>query len=301
MENNSKPDWTTATNSAKISENSTMASERASKTADGFNSQSLVQMCATFCKCFGVTPPQFASDPIDELCDYVLAQTKSGKIDKVVIFNPDAIAEWCYYKYKNLLPNLEKFAPYVQPLCSVFPPKTPVCFATMYSGATPAQHGITKYTKPCLTIDTIFDALIRAGKKPCIVTVAEQSMDKLFRNRKMDYFAMENDQAVVAKAIALIGQDKYDFICVYNQEYDDIMHRTHPNSFLSKRALVHYNASFGAIAQAVATFWKKYDTMLGCATDHGTHREWYLLGQHGKNIPADMNICHFYGVIPAKK
>ena len=74
------------------------------------------------------------------------------------------------------------------------------------------------------------------------------------------------------------------------------MHRSHPKSFLSKRAIKHYNDNFEKIALCVKDNMKKYNTLLGCATDHGTHREWYLLGQHGKNIPKDMNIVHFYGV-----
>ena len=46
-------------------------------------------------------------------------------------------------------------------------PVTPVCFGTMYTGAQPAVHGIQKYEKPVIQIDTIFDALIRAGKMTC--------------------------------------------------------------------------------------------------------------------------------------
>ncbi len=39
---------------------------------------------------------------------------------------------------------------------------------TMYTGAQPAVHGITAYAKPVIKIDTIFDALIRAGKNPLL-------------------------------------------------------------------------------------------------------------------------------------
>jgi predicted AlkP superfamily pyrophosphatase or phosphodiesterase len=51
------------------------------------------------------------------------------------------------------------------PFSTVMPSVTPVCFGTMYTGAQPQVHGIQAYVKPVITIDTIFDAFIRNGKK----------------------------------------------------------------------------------------------------------------------------------------
>ena len=43
--------------------------------------------------------------------------------------------------------------------------------------------------KPVIKIDTIFDAPIRAGKKPLIVTSSHEcSMSKIYLERNMDYF-----------------------------------------------------------------------------------------------------------------
>ena len=44
---------------------------------------------------------------------------------------------------------------------TVMPSVTPVCFGTMYTGAQPEVHGIRRYEKPVIKIDTIFDVLIR--------------------------------------------------------------------------------------------------------------------------------------------
>ena len=52
------------------------------------------------------------------------------------------------------------------PLQTVMPSVTPVCFATMYTGAQPEVHGIQSYTKPVVKTDSVFDVLIRNGKKP---------------------------------------------------------------------------------------------------------------------------------------
>jgi hypothetical protein len=51
------------------------------------------------------------------------------------------------------------------------------------TGAQPQVHGIQKKEKPVLTCDTIFDALIRSGKKIAIVAVKGSSIDLIFRKR----------------------------------------------------------------------------------------------------------------------
>ena len=257
----------------------------------------ITHVAATICKCLFVDPPLQSEGCMDDLAARLQALA-DGAIDRVVVYNPDAIAAWAYRKYASKFDPIRNVCAIEQPMRSVIPPKTPVCFASMYSGASPAVHGIQRYTKPTLTIDTAFDALIRAGKKACIVTVAGQSMDRLFRNRDMDYDACKNDAAVIDRALERIAADEHDLICVYNQEYDDVMHVTHPNSLLARRALDHYAASFARLAGAIRTHWRTHNTVVGCATDHGTHREWYLLGNHGKDIPQDMQVMHLWGVIP---
>lgn len=66
---------------------------------------------------------------------------------------------------------------------TVMPSVTPVCFGTMYTGAQPEVHGIQKYEKPVIKIDTFFDALIRAGKKPVIVATPKCSLSNIYLER----------------------------------------------------------------------------------------------------------------------
>ncbi|NCA66590.1 MAG: hypothetical protein EOM87_00850 [Clostridia bacterium] len=263
-----------------------------------FNKIPLTRIAATLAEVMGISPPESSEKRIDALAEYIAKRTLTGKVDRVLVFNPDAIGQWIYEKYIEKFSPIIKYAPHVQPMLSVIPPKTPVCFASIYSGAEPSVHKIDRYTKPVLKIDTMFDALIRAGKKPCIISVANQSMDKIFKERDMAYYSLSYDGEVIEKALELIERDEYDFIAVYNQEYDDCMHRTHPQSKCSLAALDHYAANFERMAKAVMQYWGEHDTLLALITDHGVHREWFGLGQHGKNIPKDMNIAHFYGVIP---
>lgn len=257
---------------------------------------SLTDITKSLCNAINIPPPAYAKSSIGVLDEFVNEKTCGQGVDRMVIFNPDAIAEWITEKYSDILKDIVDSDLKVQML-SVVPPKTPVCFASIYTGATPAEHGIQHYEKRKIELDSFFDAIARGNKKGCIVTVANQSMDILFRDRNIDYFALANDKEVVCKAVQLINSKQYDIICVYNQEYDDMMHRTHPKSLLSKRALKHYNESYKLLQQAVENSYTNEKTLLATITDHGVHREWYLLGNHGKDIPQDMNILHFYKII----
>lgn len=263
-----------------------------------FNTTSLTKLIGSLCKVMGVEPPRYSEGIIDELVEYALSKTDGESVDRILMYNPDAIGQWTYEKYSDKFEPMRKYAPFELDMLTVFPPKTPVCFGSMYTGASPEVHGIQHYEKSLIKIDSIFDALIRAGKKPCIVAVKNSSLANIFNERKMDYFFEDYDNEVIAKTVELIKKDEYDFIVVYNQEFDDVMHRSHPNSKRSQKALDHHAQSFDILGRYVSECWKRHNTLLGCATDHGTHREWYLLGQHCKNIPEDMNIKHYYGVIP---
>ncbi len=256
----------------------------------------LTDIAKSLCNAIKIQPPTYATSNIDVLDNFVQQKTCGQGVSKIVVFNPDAIGEWVAQKYKDILQDIWN-ADLKVPMRSVVPPKTPVCFASIYTGATPQQHGIQHYEKKKIELDSFFDALVRANKKGCIVTVANQSMDILFRGRNIDYYALKNDKEVIAQAVELINQKQYDIICVYNQEYDDIMHRTHPKSLLAKRALKHYNENYKLLLQAVQKSYTNEKTLFATITDHGVHREWYLLGTHGKDIDRDMNIIHFYNII----
>ena len=266
-----------------------------------FHITPLTHLTGSICRLMDVESPKHSEGEINSLVEFAIEKTDGKSIDRVLMFNPDAIGQWTCEKYSQKFVSVREHAPFELPLLTVFPPKTPVCFGSMYTGASPSVHGIQRYTKPVIKIDSIFDAMIRAGKKPCIVAVKNSSMSKIFNEREMDYYLEDYDEQVIEKALELIKEDKYDLICVYNQEFDDVMHRSHPNSKRSQRAIDHYATSFDKLARQVEKYWTKHNTLLGYAPDHGTHREWYLLGQHGKNIPEDMNINHYYGVIKSSE
>jgi hypothetical protein len=247
------------------------------------------------CKLMNLTTPVHC-DSLSQFTQIQDLVDKKIDIQKVLIFAPDAIGENVHQKFPELMAPLflEKFNQIT--LKSVFPPKTPVCFASMFSGAAPVQHGIIKYEKPVLAIETMFDVMLAAGKKVAIVAVANSSVDLIFRNRAIDYFSEKYDQEVFARAIELLENNQHDVIVVYQQEYDDLLHQTGPYSKQSQEAIKRHVQTFLQLDQKLDLFWAQYNFMLMFTPDHGGHVDLTnpQKGDHGADIPEDMNLFHYY-------
>jgi hypothetical protein len=254
----------------------------------------------TICRLMNVAPPQTSIAETQENLVAAMRQDGIAKIDKCLVYAPDAIGRTIQEKYPEYFKGIKAIINHMEQLCSIYPPKTPVCFASMFSGATPEIHGIQKYEKPILTIDTIFDAMVRAGKKVAIIAVKNCSIDLIFRNRKIDYFSEANDNAVLEKTLANLH--KYDFLVVYNDEYDEALHKTHPYSEECLKALTHHNQAYLILWQALKKTWKNYSWLLVYAPDHGAHfNEKDGVGTHGEDIPEDMELLHHYSYSPASR
>lgn len=216
---------------------------------------------------------------------------------RCLVFAPDALGDHLFAHLPTLLQPVLREAPLAVSLRSVFPPKTPVCFASMFTGAAPADHGIRKYERPVLRCDTLFDAFLRAGKRVALVAVADSSMDVIFRSRGIEYFSERYDPEVTARTLTLIEEDRHDLIVAYQQEYDD---RLHERSTFAPEALLaagRHVASFTRLAERAAHCWRGHDRVLLFAPDHGAHvNAGTGKGDHGENIPEDMLLKHFYGL-----
>jgi len=257
----------------------------------------LTGLASSLCNALGVESPKESEKSIDVLDKF----TENKKIDRILMYNPDAVALWIFEKYTSLFSDVMLNTQLTLPLKTVMPSVTPVCFGTMYTGAEPTVHGIQKYEKPVIKTDSVFDVLIRAGKKPCIVSTGNDSMSKIFLEREMDYFIVETPDEANEKAVELIKEDKYDFIAVYNGNYDGTMHRYGPESEESIDALKHNINAFEALANAVKENWQNHKTLIGFAPDHGCHEIDGGCGSHGLYMPEDMNIVHFYGILWNKR
>ena len=258
------------------------------------NNSMLDCICASLCEIMGVKAPPKAAPANDTLTEYAKEIFAGKNADRIFMFNPDAIGQWVYEKYQHLMNEVVDNTDVKIPLCCVMPSVTPVCFATMYTGTQPQVHGIQSYTKPVLTIETIFDALIKAGKKCAIVSTANDSVSMIFLERQMDYFIYPTTQQVNAKAAELIIRDEYDFIVVYNAKYDTIMHKYGPESVEALAELRANAEQFAMFDEMIKNHWKNHNTLVGFAMDHGCHEIDGGCGAHGLDMAEDLNIVHFY-------
>lgn len=272
------------------------------------NQISLDTVCASLAYAMGIEPPKCAATPAAPLTEYIDNTLAGKKVDRVLMYNPDAIGQWVAEKYHHFLKEVTDNTELALPLRSVIPPVTPVCFGTMYTGAQPALHGIQEYVKHVIRIDTLFDALIRAGKRPIIVADPKCSMSHIYLERDMDYIAVSGVANVNAAAAKVILEDKHDFVVVYNGNFDYRMHRSGCET-PETLAELRYNAlTFAMLSQMVRENWKHHNTLVGFAMDHGCHDvEPFVApkdGQmryatHGSDIPQDMNIVHHYKIFKA--
>ena len=263
--------------------------------------QSLDTLCAALTTAMGIEAPACAADPSEALCEYVEKAFGGEHADRIFMYNPDAIATWVYQKYPQLVKEVKTKAELELPFCTVMPSVTPVCFGTMYTGAQPTVHGIRQYEKPVIKIDTIFDALIRCGKKPAIVAQTKCSMAMIYLEREMDYFIYPTVDEVNAKAAELILDDQYDFIAVYNGNYDSRMHKCGPESFEALAELHANSHAFSMFCSMIETHWKHHNTLVGFAMDHGCHEIDGGCGSHGLDMDEDLNITHLYRAYPKQK
>ena len=264
------------------------------------NKTPLESLAAALAYAMGIEPPQFAEKANEDLAAYVDRCLAGQKADRVFIYNTDAIGQWMIEKYPHFSEEARDRMELALPMRTVNPPMTPCCFGTMYTGAPPKVHGIEVYEKKLITIDTLFDALARAGKKVALLSVRDYSMAVIFAGRDIDYYLLESYSQVNAKAAELILKDEYDFILTYNANYDDTLHKKgpeHPDTLAEMR----FNfRTFCMFDEMIRTQWGKHNVLIGTGMDHGCHATENGKGSHGENTPEDRNIIHYYKIYPAK-
>jgi predicted AlkP superfamily pyrophosphatase or phosphodiesterase len=260
----------------------------------------LTSLAGALTDALGVAAPTQAEAANEALRRYVAEALAGEKVDRIYMYNPDAIGRWIYEKYPHLFAEATARSELALPLQTVMPSVTPVCFGTMYTGAEPRIHGIQSYVKPVIRIDTVFDALIREGKKVALVSTAGDSMSLIFLEREMDYYIYDTVEQVNAKACELILADEYDFIAVYNGNYDDVMHRYGPESPEALGELRCNVRTFGLFADLISSHWTQHNTLLGFAMDHGCHAT-EGGGDHGLDTDEDLQVTHLYKVLKRKE
>jgi len=261
-----------------------------------YNSIPIGAVAKTITNIMGIDAPKQAKESMDVLVKRATLSFDDKKADRVFIYNPDAVALWLFQKHTHLFEEVLINADIALPMQAVMPSVTPVCFATMYTGAEPAVHGIEAYEKPVVKIDTLFDAVIRAGLKPAIVSTAGDSTSCIFLEREMDYFIFDTADECNEKAMELIERDKHDLIILYNPNYDNAMHRHGTESKEALAELKKNAETYGKIVKQIEKYWENHRTLIGFCPDHGCH-DHDLYGQkagHGLDLEEDLNVIHFF-------
>ena len=264
------------------------------------NKTSLDSLCAALSYAMGIEPPKEAAPACHELVELIDKRLNGKKVDRIIMYNPDAIAEWIFEKYNNMFQDIISLTDIALPFATVMPSVTPVCFGTMYTGSQPKIHGIQSYAKPVIKIDTIFDALIRYAKKPAIVCTENDSLSKIYLERDMDYFFYDSADKVNQKAEELILKGEHDFIVIYNGNYDSAMHKFGPES---DEALAELQANIKAyhnFLKLAKESSKDKNTLVGFAMDHGCHEIDGNCGSHGLDMEEDLYIVHLYTLFKSK-
>jgi hypothetical protein len=237
--------------------------------------------------------------PLDAVLDRAMA-LGALPCKRILLYAPDAIGLHFCEAHPEIIAPVAREASTAVALRAAIPPVTPVCFGSMFTGYPPSVHGITKLERPVLRCETLFDRLVQAGKKVAIVATRGSSIDRIFRERPLDYFSEDYDPQATERALQLIAARDHDLILVYHQEYDDALHRTTPGSESALEAARRHVASFVQLAQAVNRSWSAGSRMIAFAPDHGAHvNPESGRGTHGIEVPEDMDMRHFFGVFRA--
>lgn len=262
-----------------------------------YNSLPITGVAKTITDIVGIGAPKEAESSIDIITNSAKVFFENKKIDRVFMYNPDAIALWLFQKYTVLFEKAFLQSNIQIPMLSIMPSVTPVCFASMYTGAMPNVHGIQEYVKPVVETDTVFDAFIRADMKPAIVSTANDSLSCIFLEREMDYFIYDNYKDCNNKAMELIAEDRHNLIVLYNGNYDTVMHRAGTESNEAINELKNNVDTYFSLIKQIEQHWTNHRTMIGFCPDHGCHDIDGSLGSHGLDMAEDMNVIHFYRFI----
>lgn len=249
---------------------------------------------ATVCALMQLNCPQAElAPPLAE----VLAAAPGRPLAKALIFAPDALGQHLYRHDAGLFAAYERECSLRIRVQAEMPSVTPVCFASIFTGLAPSAHGINHYTKPVLTCATLFDYALQAGRQVAIVAVADSSIDRIFRQRALDYFSEPDDAGVTQRCLELLAADRHDLILVYQQAYDDTLHAQTPFSPAALQAAADHADAFSRIAAAAHAAWAAYDRLLAVIPDHGAHFDSATgKGDHGLAIAEDLEVNHFYGI-----
>ena len=239
----------------------------------------------------GFARPGFATaEPSDDVARAL------GRADRALVVAPDAMGDHLWRRRPDLRNRFAAAAPVEVVVTAPQPSVTPVCYSTTFTGGGPDRHGITRYEKPVLTCDTVFDAAHRGGRRVAVVAVADSSIDLLFRRPFVDHIPQEDDAAVVEATVDVLDAGEHDLVVAYLSSYDDFQHRHGPFGDEAVAAAERVTAAVEACVEAARRAWAAHRWLCALLPDHGAHLRPDGRGDHDGSDPVDLEVTQFYGV-----
>ena len=268
---------------------------------------SIADLTPTLCHLFGVPEPaDCGGTVIPEIADQAdKLMGGEGKTERAVLFCADALGEAQRQHFPDPFARIEKIAGFRLRSVSVMPSVTPVCYGSIFSGASPSVHGIQKYEKPVLKVETLFDVFPKAGKRVAVICCNGCSIDMIFRGRQVDYYSFHclregeltgADQKAFEQTLEFIRKDEYDLLVCYMTNYDHQMHLHGPFSPEATEQARLAAERFEALKEEMERSWKQYNRALVFVPDHGGHNTDETHGGHGSDLPDDMIVNHYYRI-----
>ncbi len=265
----------------------------------------LTNFAPTVSMAMGIEKGEHMSAPVTELAD-ALIQNAGGTIEKALFLHADAVPAYVVKKNPEIFVSVRNVTQFEVPFHAVMPSITPVCFAAMFSGAYPANNGVPEYCPPVITDElvqpsiscgTLIDILVQAGKKVAVITCADGCIAAMLHSRGADIYTFSGnyDKMVYENACSVLQENRYDVIFIYQLAFDHIMHAFGPESQQALDALNVITNRFETLAEMAQEVWKGHRIMTVFNSDHGSHLQPDGTGNHGKDIPEDMDITWFFG------
>ena len=67
------------------------------------NPNSLDTLCGALTYLMGVDTPEFSAEKSSDLVDFCVEKFNGEQVDRIFMYNPDAIGQWVYEKYEYLV------------------------------------------------------------------------------------------------------------------------------------------------------------------------------------------------------
>jgi len=218
----------------------------------------------TVCRLLGTSAPDECE--VDFIPEVVKSLSSRPRIALIVI---DAVGLSTIKLHRENAPFLMRaIDEHFLALSSVFPPITPVNFASMATGVSPVMHSIRNREETVIQ-DTLFDSLRRGGRMSC-VCARENSTLNLLLSSKADERAISRrnkDTEIVLEAEAMFERCIPDFCWVQLLDMDDAQHKFGVINPSAGKALAKLDENLKHLCEILQEL--EYGIII-CA-DHGQH------------------------------